>query len=522
MRLTGRTRARALLHWALVLGALAWSFLASDAALAGRRVALVIGNSAYRNAGPLPNTLSDARAIADLLKNAGFNLVELRTDLGVVEFKRVLRGFVGEASDADMAVVYFAGHGIMAGNTNYLIPTDAKLATDYDAEDEAVSLDRIISALQGARQLRLIILDACRENPFVHKMQRTVSLRGIAPGLATIDPVNMGADTVIAYAAKAGSFSYDGEGRNSPFATALLKYIAEPGLDIRIALGKVHDEVLRLTGNMQEPVSFYSLGGKTISLVPAAEPEKSAPLPPVLDAKDVARDYELAERVGTQQAWESFLATHKTGFYADLARAQLAKQRQAMLAPPKDRDPADPAKRLDEARLAQPPIDRRPPEPAPRLDVPPKPDAEPLSHAEICKRDTDRLNRLRANPVRENVERFGRDLACEELRPQFARLLESVGPVQSEPPRIAVLQDKADRTAREITPPDRHDPAVELPGDPRTTINLSPDETCRHDKAKLAKLRADPVRDEVARFARELHCEALRPQVTRLLESVGN
>ena len=151
---------------------------------------------------------------------------------------------------------------------NFLIPVDAKLARDYDVEDEAVALDRIIWALQPVRRLRLILLDACRDNPFVARLQRSVSTRA-APkgGLGKLDDVS--ADTLVAYAAKEGSVSYDGAGANSPFAAALFKHIAEPGLDIRIALGRVRDEVLRTTAGRQEPFIYGSLGGSIIPLVPS-------------------------------------------------------------------------------------------------------------------------------------------------------------------------------------------------------------------------------------------------------------
>jgi uncharacterized caspase-like protein len=153
-----------------------------------------------------------------------------RTDLGVVDFKRTVREFLLTAEGADIAVVYYAGHGIEIGGTNYLAPTDARLARDYDAEDEAAALDRMIWALQSVKRLRLIILDACRDNPFRSRI-RSVEVRAIADrGLG--QPGDVGADTLVANAAKAGSQSFDGDGPNSPFAIALLRHLGEPGLDV--------------------------------------------------------------------------------------------------------------------------------------------------------------------------------------------------------------------------------------------------------------------------------------------------
>src|ERR1700710_2085988 len=241
--------------------------LLATAAAADRRVALVIGNAAYKNASVLSNTINDSNDIAAMFKSVGFEVVISRTDLGVVDFKRAVRDFLITAENSDIAVVYYAGHGVEIGGTNYLIPVDAKLGRDYDVEDEAVALDRIIWALQSVKRLRLILLDACRDNPFPGKLRSAGTRAPVRGGLSKIEDVS--ADTLVAYAAKAGSVSYDGDGLNSPYASALIKHITEPGLDIRIALGRVRDEVLAMTGGRQEPFIYGSLGGATIPLVPA-------------------------------------------------------------------------------------------------------------------------------------------------------------------------------------------------------------------------------------------------------------
>lgn len=285
---------------------------------AEKRVALVIGNGAYQNAAQLPNPINDAKAVAGLFRKAGFDIVDERENLGSLEIKRAIREFTAQTRNADIAVVYFAGHGIEVSGTNYLVPVDARLANDFDAEDEALALDRVVRALEPARRLRLIILDACRDNPFLRSMQRTIATRAVIGGLAKVEPAS--SDTLIAFAAKAGSTAADGDGANSPFTAALLKNLAVPGLDVRLAFGRIRDEVLKSTGSRQEPFVYGSLGGATVTLVP--EPKRNAP---AVSADNIRRDYELAERVGTAEAWESFLAVYKSGFYADLARAARAK-----------------------------------------------------------------------------------------------------------------------------------------------------------------------------------------------------
>ena len=152
----------------------AFALFSSDAR-AEKRVALVIGNGGYQNASKLTNPPNDAAAIAAMFRDAGFEVVEAKTDLGNLEFKRVAREFTAVARDSDIAVLFYAGHGIEVNGTNYLIPVDAKLATDFDVEDEALSLDRLVRALEPAKRLRLIILDACRDNPFTRNMQRTIA-----------------------------------------------------------------------------------------------------------------------------------------------------------------------------------------------------------------------------------------------------------------------------------------------------------------------------------------------------------
>jgi uncharacterized caspase-like protein len=294
--------------------------LTCQPALAGKRVALVLGNSAYENVPPLVNPVNDAGLIADTLKGAGFDLVDFRQNLSAQQTRRALRDFADKAGGADIALIYYAGHGIEVDGGNYLIPVDAKLERDNDVFDEAFSLDRVLLAVEPAKQLRLVILDACRDNPFARTMKRTVASRAIARGLAKIEPNSP--NTLIAYSAKAGSTAQDGDGKNSPFSTALSRHITTPGLDVRKAFGFVRDDVLKSTRNQQEPFVYGSLGGDDVALVPVP---KAAASPPANPQADTRRDYELALQIGNKPAFSAFLAQHPEGFYASLARLQLEK-----------------------------------------------------------------------------------------------------------------------------------------------------------------------------------------------------
>jgi Caspase domain len=308
---------RLVLTAAVIGGAILSMVCTPDAAWADKRVALIVGNSRYQTVPQLPNPARDANAVAQLFRDAGFDSVDLQVDVGNLEFKRAIRRFEATADEADIAVVYYAGHGLEIGATNYLIPTDARLASDRDADDEAIALERMVSSADGAKRLRLIILDACRDNPFVGTMrrERKVATRAVSGGLGQVQPTST--DTLIAYAAKAGSTADDGDGQHSPFTTAVLKNLTVPGLDVRLAFGRVRDEVLKNTGNRQEPFVYGSLGGNNVSLVPPPAVKQATP------AGDEKADYDLVQQIGTPRAWQVFLGQHPTGFYADLARAQI-------------------------------------------------------------------------------------------------------------------------------------------------------------------------------------------------------
>ena len=303
----------------LVLLLTGWG-ISTGCAYAEKRVALIIGNSNYEKVARLSNPANDAALIAETFKSAGFGSVELRRDLKVGEMRRALREFVENSREADVAVVYFAGHGIEVDGNNYLVPVDAVLERDVDVYDEALSLERVLVAVEPAKQLRLVILDACRDNPFARSMKRTLASRAVGRGLAKVEPTSP--NTLIAFASKAGSTAGDGDGANSPFTAALVKHVIKPGLDLRKAFGYVRDDVLKSTGNRQEPYVYGSLGGDDVPLVPAKPVATGPQADPDAPTR---RAYELALQAGEREAWEAFLQAYPDGFYANLAKVQLRK-----------------------------------------------------------------------------------------------------------------------------------------------------------------------------------------------------
>ena len=181
--------------------------------------------------------------------------------------RRALIDFGQRARAAEIAVVFFAGHGMEIGGENWLIPVDAELKTDLAADHEAVALKSIMPMLAAASKLGLVILDACRNNPFAAKMQRTVRTRAVSRGLTHIEPTG---SVLVAYAARDGTTAADGTGRNSPFTAALLSHVETPGLEINFLFRNVRDDVLRATRREQEPFVYGSLSRDAIYLKPPA------------------------------------------------------------------------------------------------------------------------------------------------------------------------------------------------------------------------------------------------------------
>jgi tetratricopeptide (TPR) repeat protein len=242
-------------------------------ALRGRRVAMVIGNSAYNNVPRLDNPHNDAAAIAKSLRNIGFDTVTLATDVTREKLIDALRMFANEAENSDWAMVYYAGHGIEVGGVNYLVPVDATLAVDRDIEYEAVPLSQVLRATDAAKKIKLVMLDACRDNPFAPRQtaapaavvrtstagaaiaSRSTNGRGLAE-------VKVAGATLVVFAAKDGQVALDGEGGNSPFAFAVVQRIATPGVEINKVFRLVRDDVMEATAGRQEPFTYGSLPGK--------------------------------------------------------------------------------------------------------------------------------------------------------------------------------------------------------------------------------------------------------------------
>ncbi|NQX95633.1 MAG: caspase family protein, partial [Erythrobacter sp.] len=229
--------------------------LALATAAQAKQVALVVANADYEHTSKLSNPVRDATLVSAALREAGFDTVELGTDLDRGEFMEQLRAFRSAADGADAALVYFAGHGIESDGRNWLLPTDTKLDAEKDLPFEAVELQLLLDTLDGAK-LRIAVLDACRNNPYANRW--TSESRSVTRGLA---PYEMD-DILVIYAAAPGAVAYDGAGGNSPFALALSRRIVQPGLPVQMLGGFLRDDVMQLTQGEQRPFISASMGGE--------------------------------------------------------------------------------------------------------------------------------------------------------------------------------------------------------------------------------------------------------------------
>jgi uncharacterized caspase-like protein len=316
-----------------LLALAAWALVAGAATAAENRIALVIGNSQYSKFGLLPNPQMDADAISGALRSVGFD-VTLVNNQSLDGMNKALNAFAVRTQAADVAVIYYAGHGIEVYGRNYLIPVDAVLSSDADVRYQAVPLDAVLGAVERSKGLGIVILDACRDNPFLAAMSRAVGGRAIGQGLGKVDPPN---GVLVAFSAAEGAVASDGrDGEHSPYAKALMRYIQEPGLEINLLLGKVHDDVLEATGQVQSPRAVSAVGGKPFYFKASTQTASAATGAPAYTAlPSGATSLTVDSRYVESQYWgsvaqssdpedfRSYLEQYPQGQFAGLARNRI-------------------------------------------------------------------------------------------------------------------------------------------------------------------------------------------------------
>jgi TPR repeat protein len=294
-----------------------------DRSFADTRVALVIGNGAYQNAPRLPNPTNDAAGVAAALKRAGFDTI-LATDLSKAGMDEATIRFARAARTADVAMFYYSGHALQFAGVNYLAPVDIDLRDETDLR-RMTRVDDVVADLAKARNLRILVLDSCRDNPLAEQLKRSIGASRALPlqrGLAKIDsPEGM----IVAYATQAGRTADDGDGKNSPYTTAFLKHIDEKE-EIGSIFRRISADVYETTKHEQLPELSLSLIGEFYlhgKVEVTIKPEDTT-----------LRDFDAAAAVDTVTGWDAFLTLHPEGFYATLARERRTKAAAKIAAPP--------------------------------------------------------------------------------------------------------------------------------------------------------------------------------------------
>lgn len=308
-------------------------------AAAADRIALVIGNGEYKSAEFLRNAPNDARAMAAALARVGFTVID-GIDLDHKQMRRAFGDFRRMLVGAEVGLFFYAGHGLQVDGENWLLPVDAELADEFDLEDQALELGKVIDGLERMTPTSLVFLDACRNNPFLKRMTRGQTTRSIGRGLAKVEA---GKGTLIAFATDPGNVALDGDGENSPFTGALLRHLETPGLEVEVLIKKIRKEVDAATDGRQTPWSSSSLLNDFYFVPAEAYPAPSTNAPVEQGRSDVLAALgrnTVADRGTLEQTlWESvqkisdpahrrraledYLGRFPDGAYAAVARIQI-------------------------------------------------------------------------------------------------------------------------------------------------------------------------------------------------------
>ena len=312
--------------WA-VLALLAWPALADVPS--GKRVALVIGNGAYQNAPRLDNAPFDARAVADAFRKLGFEVID-GYDLDIAQMRAKISEFSSDLPGAKSAVMYYAGHGVSVDGENYLIPTDIALKTPTDLDLGAISVSLVLKQMKREDRVDVVVLDACRDNPFAEALARAKTRALVAErGLSRIDG-DLARGTLIAFASDPGSTALDGApGQHSPFTAAFLDHVFDPGVSIDTVMSRVRTEVWEKTNHGQLPwVNTSLIGDYVLNAEPAAEPTAARAAAPAAEAPEQQSREDLlwqsAQHSNLRADYQAYLDAFPDGFFAQMAKNRIA------------------------------------------------------------------------------------------------------------------------------------------------------------------------------------------------------
>lgn len=297
-------------------------------AQAGPRVALLIGNARYADLPQRPGATQDIDTVAAALRNAGFETVAIEKNADKAGIEAALKAFSRQAAGAQAAVIYYAGHGMAVDGVNYLLPVDAKIATVADVDYEAVPLDLMLRAVDGAKALKLIVIDASQDGAV---LRRGDGKRAVSRGLAPVVSEKIGADTLVALSAAPGTVSAD-DGR---YAQAFAAAVATPGLDVYRVLGLVHDKIVQATKAGREPIVYGTPGGTPFYFVDKPPTPAATETPEAANASDMNDNVQFEELSAwnaalvakTESSLRSYLERYPNGIFAEPARARIAARR---------------------------------------------------------------------------------------------------------------------------------------------------------------------------------------------------
>ena len=455
-------------------------------ARAETRVALVIGNSSYEHVPTLSNPANDARLIAKTLTDLGFTLVggDAQLDLDKTRFDQVVQDFGSEIQGADVALFYYAGHAMQVRGANFLVPVSANPTREVDVDFQMLDVNLVLRQMEyGRARLNLLILDACRNNPFGGR-----GLRATDAGLAQMQAPE---GTLISFATQPGNVAQDGTDANSPFTKALAQTIRTPGLDIFRAFNEVGLVVARVTGGEQQPwVSLSPIKGDFyFAGVPKKEPD------PMIEQ---GRFYEAAAHIDTKEAWDAFLNVYKSGYYADLARAERTKIITAQEAQAAEADARAKAEAESRAKAATLEQERRKAEAKAALGAALKAAREGAA--------TEKTGReAEAKAAQETVEKAERESAAARQAQEAAKAAQLAAEKSARELQEALEKAKQEAAAQAKK---QIEVATLTPGQASPAAVLNPTDIVRLMKLQLRQAGCDPgddsgVWDENARRALE-------------------
>lgn len=498
---------RGLQAFCLCLASVALLTLSSGSALADKRVALIVGNANYLHINKLSNPTNDAPDLAEALKAVGFEVI-IKTDLGKLEFDKALAEFARSAQGADTALFYYAGHGLQYQRQNYLLPTDIEVQDANDVEFQAIGIDRVLKAIDRAAGVKVLILDACRENPLAHE----VAGRGLpgseaSRGLARIDRTE---GLVIAYATAPDQVAQDGTGRNSPFTSALINRLKEPGVEIATMFRRVTNDVFERTNGRQRPEisvsllrEFYLNTAESDSMAWARIRNSDNPddfvqfnrrFPNSFFTPDANLRVEILRRL----AEERDRRQEEDRQRLERERAELERLRAERLERDRLAGEATRATQAERERQAQ----------------------EEARQAEERRRRDDEQ---RAQTFATERERLERERAALDAERERLKQQEQARVAQSE--REAAAQREAELRAR-IAAEDAARTAAEREAQERDRVNLAAAEqrrveVCQSETAELARLESASDRSAIEALAKRAQCPAVLGAIDQALKNLA-